>query len=134
MYTDPELEIYDMQKGLYYLDQAAQQDNDYAKYMLGVIYLKEGEYLDAEKGISYLESIKEKNEVIEYKIASAYLNEELSIYDPNKGITYMMELAEQGNQFAELKIGIEYMKGRYLPKDINQAKIYLGNLQSMEMR
>lgn len=126
IYIDESLSVYDLEKGTVYLERAMRHGNDFARYRLGMIYLEEGEYYDPERGIDLLEKIKDKSDSLKYLIAKTYLQEELNIYDPEKGMEMMLELADEGNEFAQLRIGIEYMKGRYFTKDIKEAQRYLG--------
>lgn len=125
IYLKPNTEWSNPEKGIEYLESIAEK-NDFIKYKLGMAYLnKELSIYDPENGINYLESIKEKNNAVNYKIAKSYLDEELSIYDPQKGFPMMLRLADEGNEYAQLKIGIEYLKGRYVPKDKNLSMKYI---------
>lgn len=125
IYTDKLLEVYDLEKGIKYLEDAVKHGNDMARYKVGIIYLKENEYYDPERAIALLEEIEDKSDALKYLIAKTYLQEEVSIYNPEKGVKTMLELADEGNEYAQLRIGTEYMKGRYFSKDINEAQRYL---------
>ena len=52
-----------------------------------------------------------------------YSKEEGKIYEPEKGIQYMQELAEEGNEYAQVKLGFEYIKGEHVQRDL--AQIFL---------
>ena len=46
-------------------------------------------------------------------------------YSPVKGITYLRELAEGGYEWAQFKMGCEYIKGEHVEKDDLQAEEWL---------
>ena len=46
-------------------------------------------------------------------------------YNPKKGMAYLSELAEGGNEWAQLKMGCEYIKGKHVEKNYFQATEWL---------
>lgn len=53
------------------------------------------------------------------------MNSDSKAYSPVKGITYLRELAEGGYEWAQFKMGCEYIKGEHVEKDDLQAEEWL---------
>ena len=124
LYIDPDLEIYDLEKGLQYLGATAEQGNEWAEYRLGKLYLDPAlNIYDVEKGIQYLEaSAGQGNEWAGYALAKEYLDKSSAAYDPKKGMEYLSGLAEKGNEWAQVKMGFEYIKGEHVGQDISSGE------------
>lgn len=99
-------------------------DNPYVENML---YGKEGLY--ARLGNTILRQIasydKElKTQVEETRKASNMLKQNTNDYAPEKGIAMLRELAKHGNAFAQNELGLIYLKGEHVEKDIRLAEQY----------
>ena len=55
---------------------------------------------------------------------SEMLNPDSDKYNPTEGIKALKELANRGNTFAQNKLGLIYIKGDVVKKDITKAKLY----------
>ncbi len=124
LYSNSEMEHYDLGKAVKYLEKAAAQENGYAQYHLGKLYTdKTLNIYDPEKGIEYLEAAKEQeNEAAQYRLGKIYLDKQGEVYNPEKGISYMSDLAENGNMYAQTRLGCEYLKGENVRRDIGTAQ------------
>ncbi len=56
------------------------------------------------------------------RLGEIYLDKQGGAYDPEKGISYMSDLAENGNMYAQTRLGCEYMKGENVQRDTEAAK------------
>lgn len=89
-------------KGLQYLEESANLDNESAQIQLGKIYL-EGIVVgkDVDKAISYLIQPEENNnQFAQYMLGKLFLFGKDVPQDKEKAIEYLTKSAEQGNEYA----------------------------------
>lgn len=127
LYTNPESGFYDLEKGIGYLELAAEQEHEYAQYCLGVLHLDPDlEIYDPEKGIQYLlRSAEQGNQYAQYQLGKLYLNPESPFFDLQKGVEYLRQSAEQGNQYAQYQLGKFYLKPDSQAFDLETGIFYL---------
>ena len=109
------------------LYRQAQNNNSYAQYKLGKMYLKgEGVKLDAEYGARWLlKAIKQNNMYAQYLLGKAILKGEYLPMDNNlhlnidTAVELLLKSSDQGNEFASYTLGRSFIEGNVLPKDIN---------------
>ena len=119
--------VFDMEKGLEYLQRSADQGNQYAQYKLGSIYTNEKmTYYDLEKAMEYLQkSADQENQYAQYKLGSIYADDELTCYNIEKAMEYLQKSADQENQYAQYKLGSIYADDELTCYNIEKAMEYL---------
>lgn len=119
--------VFDMEKGLEYLQRSADQGNQYAQYKLGSIYTNEKmTYYDLEKAMEYLQkSADQENQYAQYKLGSIYADDELTCYNIEKAMEYLQKSAEQENQYAQCRLGMIYLFGKGVEKNKEIAEYWL---------
>lgn len=62
-----------------------------------------------------------------YYLGKIFLNSDKKnpCYSPKKGIAYLEQSAKEGNSFAELALGITYLQGKEVRRDIKKGKDWL---------
>lgn len=127
LYTNPESGFYDLEKGIGYLELAAEQEHEYAQYRLGVLHLDPDlEIYDTEKGIQYLlRSAEQGNQYAQYRLGVLHLDPESPFFDLQKGVEYLRQSAEQGNQYAQYQLGKFYLKPDSQAFDLETGIFYL---------
>ncbi len=105
------------------LTLSAEQDNEFAAYKLGMIYLKDEEVSkDINKAITFLtQSAEKNNEWASYQLGKLYLMGMDIPKDTEKAIEYLTKSADQGNQFAQYVLGKLFLIGKDVPKDKETA-------------
>lgn len=58
-----------------------------------------------------------------YQLANIYLSEEYK--GPIKALNYLHTAADLGNEYAQVKFGVLYLKGELVEKDVEKAIYYL---------
>ncbi len=109
------------------LYQQAQDNNSYAQYMLGKMYLKgEDVKQDAKYGVRWLlKAIKQNNMNAQYLLGKAILKGECLPMDNDlpldidKAVELLLKSSDQGNQFASYTLGKAFIEGDILPQDIS---------------
>lgn len=109
------------------LYQQAQNNNSYAQYTLGKMYLKgEGVKQDAEYGVRWLlRAIKQNNMYAQYLLGKAILKGEYFPTDNNlppyidSAVELLLKSSDQGNDFASYTLGKAFIEGDLLPQDIS---------------
>ena len=109
------------------LYQQAQNNNSYAQYTLGKMYLKgEGVKQDAEYGVRWLlRAIKQNNKYAQYLLGkvmlkSEYLPKDYDLpLDIDKAVELLLKSSDQGNEFASYTLGKAFIEGDLLPQDIS---------------
>ena len=111
--------------------EAKKQENIYggsSDYVKNKLYAsKDGLY--ARLGNTILKELinYEKDRLEQIKAisnGSEMLNPDSDKYNPTEGIKALKELANRGNTFAQNKLGLIYIKGDVVKKDITKAKLY----------
>lgn len=105
----------------------AQNNNSYAQYTLGKMYLKgEGVKQDAEYGVRWLlEAIKQNNSYAQYLLGKAILKGEYLPMDDNMpldvygAVDLLLKSSDQGNEYAFYKLGKIFIEGELLTQDIS---------------
>lgn len=97
------LEQNDLEKGIIYLEAAADLGTENAKYRLGILYLDSGSpTYDPQKGIEYMSELADSgNEYAQVKMGFEYIKGEHIPKDYGRAREYFSKAAEQGNQYAE---------------------------------
>lgn len=103
LYLDPALNIYDVEKGIQYLEASAGQGNEWAGYALAKEYLdKSSAAYDPKKGMEYLSGLAEKgNEWAQVKMGFEYIKGEHVGQDISKAREWFGKAAGQGNETAQ---------------------------------
>ena len=136
-YLRPHNERFDPEQGLKLLRDSAKEGNYLTQFELGIIYLK-GEYVEKnlDTSIQYLRaSLNNGNSMaIEYLKSALNMKEvnEIECYFDldNKnfniklGLEKLIDAAERGNDVAQIKLGILYLKGEYVERNIDKARQY----------
>lgn len=95
----------DISKAIKLLTSSAEQDNQFAQYALGKLYLGTDfpEHQDIEKAIDFLTSSAEQgNQFAQFKLGIIYLYGKYSIEkDEELGKEYLQQSAAQGNTYAQ---------------------------------
>lgn len=128
IYLERDAEHYNQEKGIYYLEKAAQKENEWALYALGKYYIDEAEseLLDIKKGLGYLEKAAEKgNEWAAYTLGKIYADKTSSEYDINKSIEYFTQAAEKGNEWSLYRLGKMYTDPELEIYDMQKGLYYL---------
>ncbi len=112
---------------LRWLEESAEEKNQYAEYLLGKIFLK-GE--DAEQNTERAEellkrSAEQGNKYAAYALGKALLDGKLLEQDIAEGLKYLTDSANKGFTQAEYLLGKLLYKGEVCPKDIAKALSYL---------
>ena len=71
----------------------------------------------------YTKCVKENNSFAMYQLANIYLSEDQS--DTQKALYYLHTAANIGNEYAQAKLGVLYLKGQLLEKNVEKAIDYL---------
>lgn len=129
IYMNKTQEYYNPEKGIKYLEQAAEQGNVFAQYRIGrEYYLGTNIEKDIPKAVYWLEkAVEQESEYAAYILGEIYLDNSLEeYYDPEKGMQYIEQVAEQGNMFAQYRAGKEYYSGEKIEQDTDKAIHWLG--------
>lgn len=127
LYTNPESGFYDLEKGIGYLELAAEQEHEYAQYRLGVLHLDpESPFFDLQKGVGYLrQSAEQGNQYAQYQLGKFYLKPDSQAFDLETGIFYLECAAEQGNENAVYLLGKSYLDPSLEIYDPAKGEAYL---------
>lgn len=109
------------------LYKQAQNNNSYAQYKLGKMYLKgENVKQDAEYGVRWLlKAIKQNNNYAQYLLGKAILKGEYLPIDNNLpldidfAVELLLKASDQGNEYASYTLGKAFVEGDLLPHDIS---------------
>lgn len=101
---------YDKEEAIKYFEASAELGNEYAAYELGKIYLEDDSY-NLGKAVQWFEKSADKNIYAQYRLGKLYLDSTLTIYAPEKGMEYLEKAAKQGNEYAQLQLGLVYLQG-----------------------
>lgn len=107
----------DIDKAVYWYEKAENSGNEYASFRLGKIYYEQKDY---EKAISHFEKCDNDNAL--YLMGKMYLDKDSNIFNSEKGIGYMLEAAEKGNQYAQVNMGLLYLKGDVVKPHRDKAR------------
>lgn len=130
IYEGDEIQKYDREKQMYYLEKAAKEGNPYAQYDIGYIYLRGSNGLkrDREKAFNYLiEADRQGNRDAPYSLYE-YTNNT----NEGKALKYLKKAAERRNFKAIRDISYYYLNGEepYLNKDFKKAFNYFETLST----
>jgi hypothetical protein len=99
IYLSGELVEQDFDKAEKYLLSA--DDNEFAQYALGKLYLQEGKY-DIHKAVEYFEKSAEKNSWASFQLGRIYLHGTAEFEkDKEKAVEWLTKSAEDGNEYAQ---------------------------------
>lgn len=96
-------------------------------YINNTLYGKEGLYARLGNAIlkelrSFDRNISDKRVIV--NVAEKLLDPNSRNYSPSEGLSILEEQANMGNTFAQNSLGLIYLKGEVVPKDIDRAKEY----------
>lgn len=117
----------DTLQAVIWFSKAEKQDNCYAAYALGKLYLT-GEDVpkDMEKALHWLQrSADLENEYAQYRLGMLHLAGEDIPKDVSKAIELLTASAQQGNQYAQYQLGKLYLLGTEVEKDEDTAVRWL---------
>lgn len=60
-----------------------------------------------------------------YQVGKIYLDPEKGKLDVDKGIQCLQEVANQGNEYAQISLGLVYFKGEVIKQDIKEARKWM---------
>lgn len=103
-----------------------ESEHPHACYLLGKVYLQ-GLCVekDIEKAIHYLKkSAEQKNSFAMYQLAKIFMSD-VQHQDPLQAIQYLKEAVLAGNEFAQIALGQELLKGEIIEKNIDEAILLL---------
>jgi len=122
--------IRNVSKGLELLRELVYEGVDESK-LVYAMYLFEGEYTEQniEEAKQILQDLLERN----YIEAKTYYSEllidgEYFDKDPDLGLSMLHEAANQGNEYAKLRLGLRYAYGYGIPKDIRKSTLIFKEL------
>ena len=120
IYIDPEIGMYDLEKGIGYLERAAELNFSYSQYRLGAIYESEEYGLqDLEKARSWYQKAEDNNnEFASYRLAKMDCEE--SNY---KGAIKHFEKCHD-NEFAYYHLGAIYESEEYGLQNLEKARFW----------
>lgn len=112
----------EISKAVELFKHSAGQDNEWATYRLGKIYLTEDNYKDITSATRWLKQSADKgNQFAQYVLGKLYLKGEEIPKNVEKALQYLTSSAEQGNQFSQYILGKMYLIGQGVAKDIETA-------------
>ena len=126
----------DVQKSIEILSRNAQQGDTLAQVFLGAgVYYFSEEFKDYEKAVYWLNKAKNTSTFAQVLLASMYLEgEKYGIKkDIPLGIDLITMAAERGLSYAQLLLGLAYMNGTFIEKDIDKAKNWLIKAAEQEL-
>ena len=121
IYADDKYGMKDMEKAVFWYEKAEKQENELASYKLGKIFLEQGKNKEA---VEKFDKCTDNSYALYFK-GKLYLDKESGIFDFNKGISSMLASAQMNNSYAQMYIGIMYIKGELIKRDIDKAKNWL---------
>lgn len=126
IYINPESKLYDLKKGVEYLEQVY-VEHPYAAYKLGKIYIDQDSPLhDLKKGIQYLAYASDQDlNSAQYELGKIYTNPESEMYDLKKGMEYFEKAAKGGHGIAMYKLGFIYVNEKSDYYDFQKGEEYL---------
>ncbi len=112
---------------LRWLEESAEDKNQYAEYLLGKIFLKgEDTEQDTERAEELLHrSAGRGNKYASYTLGKAYLDGNILSKDTAEGLKHLTSSADNGFAQAEYLLGKLLYQGEVCPKDIAKALGYL---------
>lgn len=113
----------DPERGLFWLNKAADAGNDNAQYQLGKLY-RDGTYVskDAEKAVSFFTAAAtQKNAAAAYALGKLYLNGTDVAKDIGAAVRWLTRAAELENSYAQYALAKLYLAGEDVPKDVSKA-------------
>ena len=116
----------DIEKGIKWLEQAAEQDNDVALISLATLYA-EGKHIkqDYSRSLNLYKQAARFNISAQYLLGNIYWDSKIVKTDKEKAIQYFKMAAENNNLKAQMTLGILYMNGDGINKDYAQSLHWL---------
>lgn len=121
LYGEEQYGIQDEDKAYFWFSKAEEEGNEYASYQLGKIDYSRRNYSEAIRHFKMGE-----DPYSHYYLGKIYLDKSGTVFQPKKGIAYMKQSAAEGNSFAELGMGLLYLKGDVVDRNIPEAERWLG--------
>ena len=127
IYIEKVFGILEINKSIYYLTLAANQNHPDAQNILGIIYCS-GKYItrDINKSIHYFTlSANQNHSNSQYHLGAIYYYGDYITRDIDKAIYYLTLAANQNNPDAQNILGSIYYSDIYTKQDINKSIYYL---------
>lgn len=116
--------VYNPQQGLYWLEQAAQQDNGEAQYSLAMLLEKEAKQNTAlvEQSFTWLtKAAHNGHRGSEYVLGVKYLKGTGVEPDPQQAFNWFQKAAQHGDPAAQFNTGLMYEQGAGVGQDVKLA-------------
>lgn len=120
LYREEQYGIQNDDKAYFWFSKAEAEGNDYASFQLGKIDYNRRNYPQA---IRHFETSGDPYS--HYYLGKIYLDKSGTVFRPKKGIAYLKQSAAEGNSFAELGMGLLYLKGDVVDRNISEAERWL---------
>lgn len=120
IYRDSQGVEKDIQRAVGLFTLAAKQENSFAAFALGKLYLVGDAALpkDPAAALKWLTSAVELgNQFAQYRLGKLLLQGEDVPKDVKAAVRWLTAVAEQGNQYAQYALGKLYLLGKEIPKD-----------------
>ena len=126
VYYDEKYGLKNDTKAYHWFEKSAKEGNNRATYQMAKIDYEKQNYTNAAKLFQKVDDVYSH-----YYLGKIYLDESKGnpLYNPKKGLMYLKQASSVGNTFASLAIGLSYLRGEGVKRDVKTAKDWL-NLAS----
>ena len=122
IYYDEKYGLKDDTKAYYWFEKSAKEGNIRAAYQMAKIDYGKQNYINAAKLFQKVDDVYSH-----YNLGKIYLDESKGnpLYNPQKGLKYLRQASSEGNTFASMEIGLSYLRGKGVTRDVKAAKDWL---------
>ena len=122
IYYDEKYGLKDDTKAYYWFEKSAKEGNIRAAYQMAKIDYGKQNYINAAKLFQKVDDVYSH-----YYLGKIYLDESKGnpLYNPQKGLKYLRQASSEGNTFASMEIGLSYLRGKGVTRDVKAAKDWL---------
>lgn len=126
VYYDEKYGLKNDTKAYHWFEKSAKEGNNRATYQMAKIDYEKQNYTNAAKLFQKVDDVYSH-----YYLGKIYLDESKGnpLYNPKKGLMYLKQASSEGNTFASMAIGLSYLRGEGVKRDVKTAKDWL-NLAS----
>ena len=126
VYYDEKYGLKNDTKAYHWFEKSAKEGNNRATYQMAKIDYEKQNYMNAAKLFQKVDDVYSH-----YYLGKIYLDESKGnpLYNPKKGLMYLKQASSEGNTFASMAIGLSYLRGEGVKRDVKTAKDWL-NLAS----
>ena len=126
VYYDEKYGLKNDTKAFHWFEKSAKEGNNRATYQMAKIDYEKQNYTNAAKLFQKVDDVYSH-----YYLGKIYLDESKGnpLYNPKKGLMYLKQASSEGNTFASMAIGLSYLRGEGVKRDVKTAKDWL-NLAS----